>query len=193
MIHLKKHIQKLFKGVIISSLMISAFLGLEEVTKKASLAGPGMIEFQWDPDPNFKKLRSYQSSDERLDRAIYYFFLRSSERKTGILKLSIKIPDYFEAKIKPEKLSLCQAKIGGWQEKTRCVKEIPADFEVSENQTSVEVYPAQPIPVDSKTYAVVMKVWNPRKSGMFQFHAYAQSPGAMPISSYVGTWTFDVD
>ncbi|KGG12061.1 MULTISPECIES: DUF2808 domain-containing protein [Prochlorococcus] len=190
---IKKNLKSIFKGVLISALLFTGIIGIEKATQQASLAGPGSFEFQWDPDPNFRRLKSFQTSNERLDRATYYFFLRSSERKTGVLKLSIKVPDYFEAKIKPEKMSLCQVKIGGWQDRTKCLKDIPAAFEINEDQTSIDIFPDQPIPVDSKPYAVVMKLWNPRKGGMFQFHAYAQSPGAMPISSYVGTWTFEVE
>ncbi len=193
MIQFKKPLKYLFKGSLIASLGLSSFIGIEQLTKNPSLAGPAGIEFQWDADPSFKRLKYLQTSDQRLDRATYYFFLRGSERKTGILKLSIKVPDYFEAAIKPEKLSLCEVKIGGWKEKTKCVKKIPTIFEVSKDQTSIEIFPEQPIPLNKKPYAVVMKIWNPRKAGMFQFHAYAQSPGAMPISSYVGTWSLSVE
>ena len=28
---------------------------------------------------------------------------------------------------------------------------------------------------------------------MFQFHGFALSSGAVPISSYIGTWSFAVD
>jgi len=193
MIPFTKHLKSLGQAAFISSLLITSFLGVEKLTQRSAIAGPGGLEFQWDADPSFVRLKARQTEKRRLDRSTYYFFLRSGERKSGILKLSIKVPDYFEAKIRPDKLSLCQIKIGGFSEKTRCVKELPAFFEISENQSSIEIFPDQPIPLDRNAYAVVMKVWNPRKAGMFQFHAYAQSPGAMPISSYVGTWTLEVE
>ncbi len=179
--------------LIIPMLMIPSLLGVLALAKKPILASPSSIQFQWDPDPNFKRLRSFQTSNKRMERSSYYFFLRERARKTGILKLTIKVPHYFKAKIKPENLSLCQARIGGFKTRTKCVKNIPALFEVTENQNEIDVFPDQPIPVDKKTYAVLMKIRNPRKSGMFQFHGYAQSPGAMPMSSYMGTWPFEVE
>ncbi len=180
------------KKLIIPLLMIAPFFGVLSETSYHVLASPGGIQFQWDPDPNFKKLKSFQTSEKRMERAYYYFFMRERTRKTGILKLTIKVPDYFKAKIKPENLILCRAEIGGFRSRTRCVEEIPAVFEVAENQNEIDVFPDQPIPVNSKTYAVSMKIKNPKKSGMFQFHGYAQSPGAMPMATYMGTWSFSV-
>ena len=52
---------------------------------------------------------------------------------------------------------------------------IPAVIEVNEDQTAIEVFPDTPIPTGD-TYAVVMNVFNPTKSGMFQFNALAQAP-----------------
>ena len=46
-----------------------------------SLANPGFFEYQWDPEPGYRKLKYYQSSDEKLERATYYLFLRGKERK----------------------------------------------------------------------------------------------------------------
>ena len=51
-----------------------------------SSASPGFFEYQWDPEPGYKRLRYYQSSSERNDRATYYFFLRGKERKKDIFK-----------------------------------------------------------------------------------------------------------
>tara|TARA_Y100001968_G_C19384738_1_gene732263 strand:- start:115 stop:705 length:591 start_codon:yes stop_codon:yes gene_type:complete len=159
---------------------------------KAS-ANQGFAEFQWDQDPAYIKLRYLQSSKEKLDRAKYFFFLRSRDRKTAILKLKIRVPPKFDAKITPKKLSLCQVKIGGFAERTRCIKEIPAIIEVDEGQRNIEIFPNTPIPTDKKTYAVVMKIFNPRRSGMFQLSAFSQSPGDLPISKYLGTWNITID
>ena len=87
----------------------SAFLfstGALNVAPKSS-ASPGFFEYQWYPEEGYKKLRYLQSSSERLERATYFFFLRGKERKADISKLTLRVPDYFDAKIKPEKLSLC--------------------------------------------------------------------------------------
>ena len=159
-----------------------------------SSASPGFFEYQWDPEPGYKRLKFYQSSSDRLDRATYYFFLRGKERKDNITKLTLKVPDYFKTKIKPEKLNLCKVKVGGFKGRTNCLENVPSVIQIKNNQTSIEIFPERPIPLNKDNYAVVMKVFNPRKGGMFQFQALSQSqqPGEIPISTYLGTWNVSV-
>ena len=188
----KSVIKKAKKFFLTSLILISASIGTSEFTKTQLKANAGM-DFMWDADPNYVKLRYLQTSKKRNDRATYYLFLRARDRKTGILKLTINVPDYFSADIKPKKLTLCEATVGGFRSKTKCTKEVPAIIEVNEDQTRIEIFPDNPIPVNNKSYALRMKLFNPRKTMMFQFHAYAQSPGALPISGYVGSWNMDVE
>jgi len=157
-----------------------------------SFASPGFFEFQWNRDPDYKQLSFYQSANERLERASYYLFLRGKERKEDIAKLVLKVPDYFDAKIKSEKLSFCKAKIGGYTGRTSCLKTIPSLIKVNKKQTLIEVVPEKPIPLNKDNYALVMKIFNPRKRGMFQFQAFSQNVGEMDISTYLGTWNIDV-
>ena len=156
-----------------------------------SSASPG-FEVQWFPEEGYKKLRYLQSSSERLDRATYYFFLRGKERKADISKLTLRVPDYFEAKIKPKKLSFCKVNIGSFSSKTRCLKNIPSEISINSDQTAIEITPERPIPLNKDSYAVVMKIFNPRKRGMFQFQAFSQNVGEIDISTYLGTWNIDV-
>ena len=61
----------------------SAFLvgtGTSILAPKSS-ASPGFFEYQWDPEPGYKRLKYYQSSSDKLDRATYYFFLRGKKEK----------------------------------------------------------------------------------------------------------------
>ena len=174
----------------------SAFLigtGASILAPKSS-ASPGFFEYQWFPEAGYKKLRYYQSTSNKLDRATYYFFLKGNERIENIRTLTLRIPEYFDAKIKSKKLSLCKVKVGGFTSKTRCVETIPSKIQINENQTSIAIVPESPIPQNKDTYAVVMKIFNPRKGGMFQFQAISKSqqPGEMPISTYLGTWNVTV-
>ena len=159
-----------------------------------SSAAPGFFEYQWDAEPGYRRLRYYQSSKDPLERATYYFFLRGKERKENIIKLTIMVPDYFKAKINPEKLSLCKVKVGGYQGRTRCLEDVPAVIEINENQTSIEIFPKKPIPLNKDAYAVKMKIFNPRRPGMFQFRGLSQSqmPGEIPVATYLGTWNISV-
>ena len=104
----------------------------------------------------------------------------------------IKVPNYFDAKIKSEKLSLCKVKIGGYTGRTRCLETIPSTIKVNKNQSVIEVFPEKPIPLNKDNYAVVMKIFNPRKRGMFQFQAFSQNTEEIDISTYLGTWNIDV-
>ena len=172
----------------------SAFLfvtGFSILTPQSS-ASPGFFEYQWDPEPGYKRLKYYQSSSERNERSTYYFFLRGKERKEDIKKLTIAVPDYFEAKIKTKKLNLCKVKVGGYTSRTRCIENIPSQFKVNDKQTIIEILPEKPIPYNKDNYAVVMKIFNPRKRGMFQFRALSQNADEIPISTYLGTWNIDV-
>ena len=191
---LKKSSLSTIKTVFVIGL--SSFLlgtGSSILAPKSS-ASPGFFEYQWDADPDYRKLRYYQSSSDRLDRARYYFFLRGKERKDNTIKLTIKIPDYFDAKIKPEKLSLCKVKLGGFTGRTRCLEKVPSVIEIYDKQNSIEIFPKSPIPKNKENYAISMKIFNPRKGGMYQIQALSQSqqPGEIPISTYLGTWNITV-
>ena len=157
-----------------------------------SLASPGFFEYQWDAEPGYKRLKYYQSSSERHERSTYYFFIRGKERKEAITKLIIAVPDYFEAKIKTKRLSLCKVKVGGYTARTRCLENIPSSITINEKQTAIEILPENPIPKNKDNYAVVMKIFNPRNRGMFQLRAISLKGSDMPISTYLGTWNIDV-
>ena len=157
-----------------------------------SFASPGFFEHQWDPEPGYKRLRYYQSSSNRDERSTYYFFLRGKERNEDIDKLTLAIPDYFDSKIKTKKLSLCKVKVGGYTGRTRCLENIPSLIEINDNQTIINILPEKPIPNNKDNYAVVMKIFNPRKRGMFQLRAISQNTDEIPISTYLGTWNVDV-
>ncbi len=180
------------KKLSVSLFIISAFAGIGILLDSRSYLANTGIDFIWDTSTNFKKLRYLQSSNQKNERATYHLFLRPRDRETDMLKISIKVPEYFDANIKAKKLVFCKVKIGGYTSRTRCIKDIPSIIEVNKNQTSIDIYPESIIPVSRDTYALKMKIINPRKSGMFQFHSYAQPPGDVPISNYVGSWNIDV-
>jgi len=188
----KKQSLPILKKVIFIG--FSAFLfgtGAFDFALKSS-ASPGFFEYQWDPEPGYKRLKYYQSSSGRNERATYYFFLRGKERKKDIIKLTLAVPNYFDAKIKTEKISLCKVRVGGYTARTRCLEKIPSTIEINDKQTFIEIFPEKPIPLNKDNYAVVMKIFNPRKRGMFQFRALSQEAGDIPNSTYLGTWNIDV-
>ena len=153
------------------------------------------LEFQWDQDSSYRRLKWFQTENKRGFRNTIYFFLRPSDRNSELLKINLAIPKGYKSNLYKEKISLCKVRIGGFQSRTKCLEDIPADIEIKTDESSlrsIDIYPYSPIPSDKESYAIVLKVFNPNKSGLFQFHSYAQ-PKGQSVSSYLGSWTIVID
>ena len=192
MVKTKKHTLnfKILRFLLIPTILVSTpfFNNIQEA--KAGL------EFQWDQDSGHRRLKWYQREERRKFRNTIYFFLRPNDRKTGLLKIKLAIPKNFKSKLHEEKIIFCRVKIGGFEGRTKCLEDIPADIEIITDESSlrsVNIYPYAPIPSNKETYAVVLKkVFNPKKSGLYQFHSYAQ-PKGKSVSSYLGSSTIVID
>ena len=153
------------------------------------------LEFQWNQDSSFRRLRWFQRENKRRLRNTIYFFFRPSDRKTDLLKINLGIPETFKSTLKNEKISFCKVRIGGFDSRTKCLEDIPADIEINTDESglrSLNVYPYSPIPSNKDSYAIVLKVFNPRKRGLYQFHSYGQPKGETS-SNYLGSWTITID
>ncbi len=153
---------------------------------------PSLMEFRWDNTKDYRKLYYFMTETQRLKRSEYYLILRPKDRKTAILKLSITIPSYFDAKIDPKRVKLCRMSEGGMMSRTRCQETIPATIEIAENGSAIEIFPDTPVP-DTGTIGVYMNIFNPFNIGMYQFNALAQAPGDVPIAGYLGSWLIQID
>ena len=155
-----------------------------------------VLEFQWDQDSGHRRLKWFQKEDRRKFRNTIYFFLRPSDRRTDLLKINLAIPKTFKTTLNKEKISLCKVKIGGFDSRTKCLEDLPADIEINTDESSLRslnIYPYSPIPSDKESYAIVLKkVINPKRTGLYQFHSYGQSKGKS-VSSYLGSWTIVID
>jgi len=153
------------------------------------------IEFQWDQNPAFRKLKWFQKQNKRRFKNKIYFFLRPSDRKAELLKINLDIPKSFKTTLNNEKISLCKVRIGGFQSRTKCLEDIPADFEINTDESSLRslnIYPYSPLPANKESYAIVFNVINPNRSGLYQFHSFGQPKGGS-VSSYLGSWTIVID
>ena len=153
------------------------------------------LEFQWNQDSNFRRLKWFQKENQRKFRNTIYFFLRPSDRRTDFLKINLAIPKSFKSTLKNEKISFCKVRIGGFEKRTKCLEDIPADIEINTDESglrSLDLYPDSPIPSNKDSYAIVLKIFNPKKSGLYQFHSYGQ-PKGKSFSSYLGSWTIVID
>ncbi|ABB50342.1 conserved hypothetical protein [Prochlorococcus marinus str. MIT 9312] len=154
------------------------------------------LEFQWEQDSGYKRLKWFQKENKRNFRNTIYFFLRPYDRRTDYLKINLTNPKPFKAKLKKEKISLCKVRIGGFEDRTKCLENVPADIEINSDKKSslhsINIYPYSPIPSNKDSYAVVLKVTNPKRQGLYQFHSYGQ-PKGKSVSSYLGSWTIVID
>jgi len=187
-----KKLALIFK--ILKFFLIPAFLVSTPVLNNIQNVKAG-LEFQWDQDSGYRKLKWFQKDNKGRFRNKIYFFLRPSDRKTDLLKINLAIPKTFKSTLNNEKISFCKVKIGGFEGRTTCVEDIPADFEIKTDESgirSLDIYPYSPIPSNKDSYAIVLKVFNPKKSGLYQFHSYGQFKGKS-VSSYLGSWTIVID
>ena len=180
---------KIFSFFLIPTILVSTPFFNNNNDAKAG------IEFQWEQDTGFRRLRWFQRESKRNLRNTIYFFFRPSDRKTDLLKIKLAIPKTFKSTLKTEKISFCKVRIGGFETRTKCLENIPADFEIKTDESdlrSLNIYPYTPIPSNKESYAIVLKVNNPRRSGLYQFHSFVQ-PKGKSVSSYSGSWTIVID
>ena len=179
---------------ILRFFIIPTFLVLTPFFNNIQEAKAG-LEFQWDQDSSYRRLKWFQKENKRKFRNTIYFFFRPSDRKTDLLKINLAIPKTFKSTLKKEKISFCKVRIGGFESRTTCLEDIQADIEINTDESglrSIDIYPYSPIPSNKDSYAIVLKVFNPKKSGLYQFHSYGQ-PKGKSFSSYLGSWTIVID
>ena len=153
------------------------------------------LEFQWDQDSWYRRLKWFQKENKKRFRNTIYFFFRPSDRKTDLLKINLAIPKTFKSTLNKEKISFCKVRIGGFENRTKCLEDIPSDIEINSEESglrTLNIYPYSPIPSNKESYAIVFRVFNPKKSGLFQFHSYGQPKGES-VSTYLGSWTILID
>ena len=153
------------------------------------------LEFQWDQDSGYRRLKWFQKENKRRFRNTIYFFFRPSDRNSELLKVNLAIPKGYKSNLYKEKISLCKVRIGGFQSRTKCLEDIPADIEIKTDDSSlrsINIYPYSPIPLNKESYAIVLKANNPKRSGLYQFHSFGQ-PAGKSVLSYLGSWTIVID
>ena len=181
---------KILRSFIIPTILVSTpfFINTQEVK--------GGLEFQWDQNTGYRKLKWFQKENKKSFKNTIYFFFRPLDRKADLLKIDLAIPKTFKTKINKDKISFCKVKIGGFEDRTRCLEDFPADIEIKTDESSLDrtinIYPLSKIPSNKDSYAIVLKAKNPNRKGLYQFHSYGQ-PAGKAFSSYLGSWTIVID
>ena len=129
---------KILRLLIIPTILISTpfFNNIQDA--KAGL------EFQWDQDSSYRRLKWFQKENKRKFRNTIYFFLRPSDRRSDLLKINLAIPKFFKSTLNNEKISFCKVRIGGFESRTKCLEDIPADIEINTDESglrSLDIYP----------------------------------------------------
>ena len=97
----KKHTLNL---KILRFFIISTILVLTPFFNNIQEAKAG-LEFQWDQDSSYRRLKWFQKENKRKFRNTIYFFFRPSDRRTDLLKINLAIPKTFKSTLKNEKIS----------------------------------------------------------------------------------------
>ena len=153
------------------------------------------LEFQWDQNSGLRRLKWFQRESTKSFKNKIYFFFRPNDRLTSLIKIELAIPKTFKTKLKAKNVSFCKVRIGGFDSRTKCLGDVPADIEIKVDESSQKkliIYPYSPIPFSKESYAIVLKVSNPKRSGLYQFHSYGQ-PEGKSASTYLGSWTILID
>ena len=148
-------------GTAAALLMGSALTGTPEQIAHAQ-GTPGLMEFRWDGDRDYRKLYYYQTSATENDRSEWFLLLRAKDRKTAFIKLTVTVPDYFDSKLKPHRMRICRTSVGSMMRRSKCLEEIPAVIEVNKDQTEIVVFPDTPLPSDGD-YSLRIKLFNPHQ------------------------------
>ena len=94
------------------------------------------LEFQWEQNTGYRRLTWFQKENRRRFRNTVYFFFRPSDRNTELLKINLAIPKTYKVTLKKEKIRLCKVRIGGFDDRTKCLEDIPADIEIKTEESS---------------------------------------------------------
>ena len=148
-------------GTPAALMMGSALTGTPEQITHAQ-GTPGLMEFRWDNDRDYRKLYYYQTSSIENDRSEWYLTLREKDRKTAILKLTVTVPDYFDSKLKPHRMRICRTSVGSMTSRSKCLEEIPAVIEVNKDQTEIVIFPDTPLPSDGDYSCLLYTSPSPR-------------------------------
>ena len=106
--------------IIPTILVLTPFYNIQDI--KAGL------EFQWDQDSSYRRLKWFQKESKKKFRNTIYFFLRPADRRSDLLKINLAIPKTFKSTLKNEKISFCKVRVGGFENRTKCLEDIPADI-----------------------------------------------------------------
>ncbi|WP_228054619.1 DUF2808 domain-containing protein [Gloeocapsopsis crepidinum] len=97
-------------------------------------------------------------------------------------QFTVSYPENYRGKFDPDNI---EVRVRG---KSVPLQEVRWD---QENRV-VEIFPAEPVPANTRTEIVFSNVRNPTFGGMYYFNCQIQTPGDVPLLRYVGTWILSI-
>ena len=86
---LRNLLHRLLPAGTIAGLVLAPALIAPQTSPVQAQGTPGLIEFRWDTDRDYRKLYYYLTSTLPDERSTWYLTLRAKDRKTAILKLTV--------------------------------------------------------------------------------------------------------
>ncbi|UIE39956.1 DUF2808 domain-containing protein [Leptodesmis sichuanensis] len=112
----------------------------------------------------------------------YRLRIPASKMKLAVAQFTISYPDYFRGSFDPKEIELI---VQG-----KSVKIEEAKWNKDNNL--IEIFPAEPVPANSRVEIQLSNVRNPSTGGMFYFNCQIISPGDVPLLRYLGTWVIQI-
>ena len=111
----------------------------------------------------------------------YRLRIPSSKMETGVSEFIVAYPDSFDGIIDPGSIELS---VRG--------RTVPVDAVLDQEARRIQIVPREVVVSGSPVEIVLSNVKNPQYGGTYYFEAFANSPGDIPLSRYLGTWIIPI-
>ncbi len=112
----------------------------------------------------------------------YRLRIPNKKMKVAVAQFVIDYPNYYKGIFNPKEIEVQVNK------KKIKLQEVKWDKENS----VLEIFPAEPVPVNTNVEIILSDVKNPSSGGMFYFNCRVLSPGDVPLLRDIGTWIISI-
>jgi Protein of unknown function (DUF2808) len=113
----------------------------------------------------------------------YRLRIPAKKMKVAVAQFVIDYPNYYKGTFNPKEIEVLA------NDKKVKLQEIKWD----KDNYVLEIFPAEPIPVNTKVEIRLSDVKNPNNGGMFYFNCRVLSPGDVPLLRDIGTWIVGIE
>lgn len=165
----------------LSPLAIAACLAVGMPLTAIAQGLPGLTIFSGVERDNILGYRlDFGGRPDSIDR--YRLRIPARKMKLAVSQFAITYPDYYGGRFDTERVEL---RVNG--------DEVAVDEVVwDQDNRSINIYPQEPVPADSRVEIWLSNVRNPGRAGTFYFNALVSSPGEIPLPRYLGTWILSI-